>query len=201
MGLFDIFNKFRKIKREDVVEQIIAYSKEMEDLENSIMTNKDEINALYAKGKKEKDLQVREMLAQRIARKKKDQTVILKRIKFLEYNINVLENLKTAIDDQQFSKEKKNNPINKLLRNSKDLNDFLLKSQSEKKELESTLINATETFDEYASFDDENTEIYGTKTETSDILAQFEMDDSFEDEFGDDIAEDKEFGKELSNNE
>lgn len=201
MGLFDIFNKFRKIKREDVVEQIIAYSKEMEDLENSIMTNKDEINALYAKGRKEKDLQVREMLAQRISRKKKEQGVFLKRIKFLEYNINVLENLKQAIDDQQFSKEKKNNPINKLLRNSKDLNDFLLKSQSEKKELESTLINATETFDEYASFDDESTEIYGTKSETSDIMAQFEISDNFDDEFGEDIAEDNTFGKELTHNE
>ena len=139
------------------------------------------------------------MLAQRISRKKKDQGNILKRIKFLEYNINVLENLKQAIDDQQFAKDKKNNPINKLLRNSKDLNDFLLKSQAEKKELESTLINATETFDEYSSLDEDNSEIYGTKTETSDIMAQFELSDNFEDEFGEDVPEDNLFGKEMNN--
>ncbi len=201
MGFFDIFkrNKFNKIKREDVVEQIIKYSKELEEYENAIIVNKEEINALFTKGKKEKDLQVREMLAQKISRKKKEQGTILQKIKFLEYNINVLNNLKQAIDDQAFSKEKKNNPINKLLNNSKDLNDFLLKSHEGRQELESTLINATETFEEFESLSEENSEIYGTKTETSDIMAQFELDDNFDDELNIENEEKINKGKEMNN--
>lgn len=201
MGFFDIFkrNKFNKIKREDVVEQIIKYSKELEEYENAIIVNKEEINALFTKGKKEKDHQVREMLAQKISRKKKEQGTILQKIKFLEYNINVLNNLKQAIDDQAFSKEKKNNPINKLLNNSKDLNDFLLKSHEGRQELESTLINATETFEEFESLSEENSEIYGTKTETSDIMAQFELDDNFDDELSIENEEKINKGKEMNN--
>lgn len=191
-----LFNRVRKIKRSDVVDQIIAYEKEMEDLEDDILSTNNEIEDLFQRGKTEKNVQMRELLASKIAQKKKSITTKMKRIKFLQYNITILENLKVALDDMEFSKEKKNNPINDVLRHSKDLNDFLARSNANRNQLEQSLVSASATFDEYESLMDAETssgEIYGTNEKVSDIMAQFEMDsDLEEDEFEQSIGQSSE---------
>ncbi len=175
--MFYLFNRFRKIKREDVTDQIIKYESELSAIEKEVYEFGANIDKLYEKGKKEKNIQVRELIADKIIQSKKSLSGKINRIKFLQYNINVLENLKTAIDDMEFSKERKNNQLNKILRHSKDLNDFLIRSNACRNQLENTLIEANQTFEEFESMRDFNNDIYDFKEEASDVMAQFEMDD------------------------
>lgn len=175
--MFYLFNRFRKIKREDVTDQIIKYESELSVIEKEVYEFSANIDKLYEKGKKEKNIQVRELIADKIIQSKKSLSGKINRIKFLQYNINVLENLKTAIDDMEFSKERKNNQLNKILRHSKDLNDFLIRSNACRNQLENTLIEANQTFEEFESMRDFNNDIYDFKEEASDVMAQFEMDD------------------------
>lgn len=175
--MFYLFNRFRKIKREDVTDQIIKYESELSVIEKEVYEFSANIDKLYEKGKKEKNIQVRELVADKIIQSKKSLSGKINRIKFLQYNINVLENLKTAIDDMEFSKERKNNQLNKILRHSKDLNDFLIRSNACRNQLENTLIEANQTFEEFESMRDFNNDIYDFKEEASDVMAQFEMDD------------------------
>ncbi len=175
--MFYLFNRFRKIKREDVTDQIIKYESELSAIEKEVYEFSANIDKLYEKGKKEKNIQVRELIADKIIQSKKSLSGKINRIKFLQYNINVLENLKTAIDDMEFSKERKNNQLNKILRHSKDLNDFLIRSNACRNQLENTLIEANQTFEEFESMRDFNNDIYDFKEEASDVMAQFEMDD------------------------
>lgn len=175
--MFYLFNRFRKIKREDVTDQIIKYESELSAIEKEVYEFSANIDKLYEKGKKEKNIQVRELIADKIIQSKKSLSGKINRIKFLQYNINVLENLKTAIDDMEFSKERKNNQLNKILRHSKDLNDFLIRSNACRNQLENTLIEANHNFEEFESMRDFNNDIYDFKEEASDVMAQFEMDD------------------------
>ena len=179
-----LFNKFRKIKRTDVIDQIIQYQKELDELEHDVYTNSDRIKELYKKGSKESNLEIKELIANKILFEKKGISKKINRIKFLQYNVNVLENLKLVLDDMEFSKSKANAPLNKLLKNSKNLNDFLIKSNNCRNDLEQTLINTTNTFEEFDSMLDKDNEIYGNKEGTEDIMAQFELysDETFDDE-------------------
>ena len=47
-------NKFKKLKREDVVNAIIDQTKQQEDLENGILQKSEEVERLLERGRKEK---------------------------------------------------------------------------------------------------------------------------------------------------
>jgi hypothetical protein len=180
--MISFFNKYKKIDRKQVAERIVSYQTEIDETEKDILAASGEIKKLYALGAKEKDPQMRSILANKIMRSKRDIDTKMKRIKFLDYDVQVMEKLKQAIDDREFTKGKKNDPINKLLSRSKDLDDFLSQSAASRASLEGSLVNANNAFESVNEAFPGEEDIYDTKSEEKDIMAQFERSEDFADE-------------------
>ena len=58
-------NKFKKLKREDVVNAIIDQTKQQEDLENGILQKSEEVERLLERGRKEKNRDVKLLCAKK----------------------------------------------------------------------------------------------------------------------------------------
>lgn len=183
MGLFDIFkrNKFDKLKREDVVDSILALEKELGAIEDSIFTSKDKIDQMMARGKAEKDPDMRMFYAKKINTIKSERKTNIQRASYLTYNIQLLEKLKRAIDDNQFFANNSKMPLNQLLADQKQLAVFLNKALNTRVEAENVLTEADETFRTIEESYVENEEIYGVKQADNDLLAVFEADDMLSD--------------------
>ena len=63
------FLKYRKLKREDVIESIIKLEKEQEMIEDGIVEKEAEIKELLEKGKKEKSQDIKLLYAKKKKRK------------------------------------------------------------------------------------------------------------------------------------
>ncbi len=183
MGLFDIFkrNKFDKLKREDVVDSILALEKELGAIEDSIFSSKDKIDQMMARGKAEKDPDMRMFYAKKINTIKSERKTNIQRASYLTYNIQLLEKLKRAIDDNQFFANNSKMPLNQLLADQKQLAVFLNKALNTRVEAENVLTEADETFRTIEESYVENEEIYGVKQADNDLLAVFEADDMLSD--------------------
>lgn len=183
MGLFDIFkrNKFDKLKREDVVDSILSLEKELGAIEDSIFSSKDKIDQMMAKGKAEKDPDMRMFYAKKINTIKSERKTNIQRASYLTYNIQLLEKLKRAIDDNQFFANNSKMPLNQLLADQKQLAVFLNKALNTRVEAENVLTEADETFRTIEESYVENEEIYGVKQADNDLLAVFETDDMLSD--------------------
>ena len=183
MGLFDIFkrNKFDKLKREDVVDSILALEKELGAIEDSIFSSKDKIDQMMARGKAEKDPDMRMFYAKKINTIKSERKTNIQRASYLTYNIQLLEKLKRAIDDNQFFANNSKMPLNQLLADQKQLAVFLNKALNTRVEAENVLTEADETFRTIEESYVENEEIYGVKQADNDLLAVFETDDMLSD--------------------
>ncbi len=183
MGLFDIFkrNKFDKLKREDVVDSILSLEKELGAIEDSIFSSKDKIDQMMARGKAEKDPDMRMFYAKKINTIKSERKTNIQRASYLTYNIQLLEKLKRAIDDNQFFANNSKMPLNQLLADQKQLAVFLNKALNTRVEAENVLTEADETFRTIEESYVENEEIYGVKQADNDLLAVFETDDMLSD--------------------
>ena len=109
------FLKYRKLKREDVIESIIKLEKEQEMIEDGIVEKEAEIKELLEKGKKEKSQDIKLLYAKKINFLKTQKERDAKRGMFLLYNIDQLNKLKTAIEDKTFYGDVSKDKINKLL--------------------------------------------------------------------------------------
>lgn len=189
-------NKFNKIKRTEVVDKIIAFEKEREEIETSFLSQEKEIQSMYKKGYQEKNPQMRSFYANKIKRLKETNNNIIKRMQYLNYNISVMEKLKDAIDDQAFMKKNSEDTLVKLLGDAKSLTEFLSKSVTARKTAEDNLVGAHQVFTEMDQLYDKNEEIYGATEAEEDILAQFErgamLDQELDSEFEDNEYIDKE---------
>ena len=63
-------NKFKKLKREDVVNAIIDQTKQQEDLENGILQKSEEVERLLERGRKEKNRDVKLLCAKKVKDRK-----------------------------------------------------------------------------------------------------------------------------------
>ncbi len=118
-------NKFKKLKREDVVDAIIELSKQQEDLETGVLAKSDEVEKLLERGRKEKNRDIKLLCAKKVTSLRDEIKRDSKRAAFLLYNIKMLEKLKAAIDDNQFVKNTTKLPLNQLLSDQKALAQFL----------------------------------------------------------------------------
>jgi hypothetical protein len=167
-------NRFNKLKRTDIVNQIIEFESERDLIEKKMIEKSEVIQKLYVQGSQEKNIQTRQMLASKIKRLKQDGTVELKRLQFLNYNIQVLEKLKVSIDDAVFFKNSENKLINKALKDTKGLTDFLNKAYETRHQAEDTLIESNQIFDEYEESYRDISEIYSLSNEEDAILMEFD---------------------------
>ena len=97
------------------------------------------------------------------------------------YNIQLLEKLKRAIDDNQFFSKSSKTPLNQLLADQKGLAVFLNKALNTRINAEQVLTEADETFKTIEDSYVVNDEIYGEKKADAELLAIFETDDMLSD--------------------
>ena len=177
MGLLSFF-RFRKLKREDVVESIVKLEKQQQEIEDGIVDKEAHIQELLAKGKKEKSQEIRLMYAKQINYLKEQKTRDAKRGMYLTYNINMMNKLKDAMEDKEFFTTSSKIQLNKLLADQKGLAKYLNKALKVRIKEEDVLTNADETFNEVASMYEDNETIYGAGKTDDQLLAMFEESDA-----------------------
>lgn len=170
-------SKYDKLKREDVTDAILKLEQEQNRIDNDIESSKKQIAALMEKGKKETDKQIKLYYAKKINTIKANRERDIKRITYLMYNIQLLERLKTAIDDNQFFKTASKISLNNLLADQKGLAVFLNKTLQTKISAEDVLTSADETFNNIESSYVENETIYGVNKNDDELLAMFETEE------------------------
>jgi hypothetical protein len=175
-------NKFKKLKREDVVAAIV----ELENREAAIVASDEkkqiEIDQLKTKGKAETDRSRRLFYAKKISSLESERAANLKRAEFLLYNIKQLRRLKDAVEDKEFIEGVGAVPLNDLLGDPAGLSAFLNKALSSKMLAEQNLVGAEDVFDDVDAQYEPEEKIYGVSQSDDELLAIFEQSDITEDE-------------------
>ncbi len=186
-------NKFKKLKREDVVDAIIQLGKQQDDLENGIMQKSEEVEKLMERGRKEKNRDIKLLCAKKVSSLQDEIKRDTKRAAFLLYNVKLLEKLKAAIDDNQFVENTSKLSLNKLLSDQKALAQFLESAIATRTAAEDSLVEADRLFESYEqAAQSEDGPIYSASKSDDELLAMFEMQDQLdsEAEFDSDFAKD-----------
>ena len=175
-------SKYDKLKREDVVDAICKLEREAGMIEESIMTAQNKIDDFTKKGKAETSRDVRLFYAKKINSIKAERAQNVQRATYLMYNIQLLEKLKRAIDDNQFFKNTSKISLGSLLGDQKGLAQFLNKTLNTRIDAEQVLTDADETFKEIEETYEPNQAIYGIQDQDDALLAMFETEEMLNDE-------------------
>lgn len=176
-------NKFKKLKREEVVDAIITLTKQQEDLEKGILTKSDDVNTLMERGRKEKNRDIKLLCAKKVNSLQEEIKRDSKRAAFLLYNVKMLEKLKAAIDDNQFVENTSKLPLNKLLGDQKALAQFLQDSIQNRTTAENTLLDADQMFESYEkAAEADASPIYSANRSDDELLAMFELQEQLDSE-------------------
>lgn len=176
-------NKFKKLKREDVVDAIIDQTKQQEDLENGILAKSEEVERFMERGRREKNRDVKLLCAKKVNSLQDEIKRDTRRAAFLLYNVKLLEKLKAAIDDNRFIENTTKLPLNKLLCDQKALAQFLESSVQNRTAAENALVGADELFDAYEqAADADASPIYSVSKSDDELLAMFEMQEQLDSE-------------------
>ena len=176
-------NKFKKLKREEVVDAIIELTKQQEDLENGVLTKSEEVDKLLERGKQEKNRDIKLLCAKKVTSLREEIKRDTNRAAYLLYNIKLMEKLKAAIDDNQFVNNTTKLPLNKLLGDQKALSAFLQDAIQNRTSAEEALVSADQMFDTYEqSANADTSPIYSANKSDDELLAMFEMQDQLDSE-------------------
>lgn len=175
-------SKYDKLTREEVVEAICQLEKEANSIEEEIMSSQKKIDDLTEKGKKETSRDIRLFYAKKINSIKAERAQNVQRAMYLLYNIQLLNKLKRAIDDNQFFAKTSKMSLGSLLGDQKGLAKFLNKTLNTRLSAEQVLTDADETFKEIEESYDKNESIYGIHEEDDVLLAMFETEEMLDDE-------------------
>lgn len=173
-------NKYDKLTREEVVEAICKLEKESSNISTQISAAQNTIQALKQKGRQETSRDMRLYYAKKINAIKNERQQNIRRDMFLMYNINLLNKLKSAIDDNQFFAKTSKISLGNLLGDQKGLAKFLNKTLNTRVAAENVLTEADDTFKQIEEMYDENEKIYGVSTEDDELLATFEEEDDMD---------------------
>ena len=175
-------SKYDKLTREETVDAICKLEKELQGIEGELDAKQKQIDDFMLKGKNEKDRQKKLFYAKRINMLKAEQEQSMQRSMYLMYNIQLLNKLKTAIDDNQFFKNTANVSLGALLADQKGLAKFLNKTLNTRVKAEEVLTSADETFKDIEEMYDKNEAIYGINKADDALLAMFETEEMVESE-------------------
>ena len=170
-------SKYDKLTREEVADAICSLEMESKDIEDGLIQKKRKIDELMEKGKKEKDRDIQLFYAKKINSLKAERQEDVKRGMYLLYNIQLLEKLKRAIDDNQFFKNTAKQSLGNLLADQKGLAKFLNKTLNTKIRAEDVLTEADETFRTVEEAYEQNDSIYGMNKDDNALLAMFETEE------------------------
>ncbi|MGN0565506.1 MAG: hypothetical protein ACI4IU_02315 [Candidatus Limousia pullorum] len=175
-------NKYEKLTREEVVDSICKLEKELQGIEESLVEKQKQVDDFMVKGKKEIDRQVKLFYAKRINSLKSEKEQCVQRAMYLMYNIQLLNKLKNAIDDNQFFKNTSKVSLGDLLADQKGLAAFLNKALNTRVAAEDVLTSADETFRNMEEAYEKNESIYGMNQDDDALLSMFETEDMVESE-------------------
>ena len=175
-------SKYDKLTREEVVSAICKLEQAAQEIEDGLATKQKQIDELMAKGKAEKSKDVKLFYAKKINALKTERENSVQRAMYLMYNVQLLQKLKTAIDDNQFFKNTSNVSLGNLLADQKGLAKFLNKTLGTRVAAEDVLTTADETFRAVEEAYEKNDTIYGMSSQDDALLAMFETEEQVEDE-------------------
>lgn len=179
MGLFG--NKFKKIKRGDVVDAIVELEKAQQNEISAIGEREKEIEKLMEQGRRTKDRNLQLALAKRINMLKAENANTAKRIQYLNANAQALNQLKTSLDDESFIVNNSKMPLNKLLSDPGQLRKFLNSVTLKKQRSENVLGEALDVFNEAEENYIPDERIYGINESDDALLSMFEEQNSMDD--------------------
>ena len=179
MGLFG--NKFKKIKRGDVVDAIVELEKAQQNEISAIGEREKEIEKLMEQGRRTKDRNFQLALAKRINMLKAENANTAKRIQYLNANTQALNQLKTSLDDESFIVNNSKMPLNKLLSDPGQLRKFLNSVTLKKQRSENVLGEALDVFNEAEENYIPDERIYGINESDDALLSMFEEQNSTDD--------------------
>lgn len=175
-------SKYDKLKREDVVDAICELEKQSQGIENGLIEKQKQIDELTVKGRKETNREVRLFYAKKITSLKAEREQDVRRAMYILYNIQLLQKLKSAIDDNRFFKNTAKVSLGNLLGDQKGLAAFLNKALNTRVSAEDVLTSADETFRSVEESYEKNDAIYGESRDDDALLAMFETADMVADE-------------------
>ena len=177
-------SKYDKLTREEVVDCICKLEKELQSIESELVEKQKQAADLKAKGIKESDREVKLFYAKRINALKVDREQSVRRAMYLIYNIQLMNKLKAAIDDNVFFKKSSGISLGNLLSDQKGLAKFLNKTLNTRVKAEDVLTSADETFKNVEEAYEKNDSIYGMNSQDDALLAMFETEEALNDEQG-----------------
>lgn len=175
-------SKFQKLTREDVVDSICKLEKESADLEAGLDDKQKKIDELLQKGRKETSRDLKLLWAKRVNALKAEREQDIQRIMYLMYNVQMLQKLKRAIDDNQFFAKTSKQSLSGLLGDQKGLARFLNQALNTRVSAENVLTSADDTFRLIEESYEPSKEIYGAGKEDDALLAMFETEEQIADE-------------------
>ena len=170
-------SKFDKLTREEVVDAICKLEQESQSIEDGLGAKQQQIDELMKKGKAEKSKDVKLFYAKKINALKTEREQSVQRAMYLMYNTQLLQKLKTAIDDNQFFKNTSKVSLGNLLADQKGLAKFLNKTLGTRVAAEDVLTSADETFRAVEDAYEKNESIYGMSSQDDELLAMFETEE------------------------
>ena len=173
-------SKYDKLTREEVVEAICKLEQEAKEIEEGLGAKQKQIDELMVKGRTEKSKDVKLYFAKKINALKAEREQSVQRAMYLMYNIQLLQKLKTAIDDNQFFKNTAKTSLGNLLADQKGLAKFLNSALGTRVAAEDVLTSADETFRAVEEAYEKNDSIYGMNSQDDELLAMFETEDQVE---------------------
>lgn len=175
-------SKYDKLTREETVDAICKLEKELQSIEDGLVEKQKQIDDLMAKGKKEVNREIKLFYAKRINSLKAEREQSVQRAMYLMYNIQLLNKLKSAIDDNQFFKNSSKVSLGNLLADQKGLAKFLNKTLNTRVKAEDVLTSADETFKAVEDAYEKNETIYGMNSQDDALLAMFETEEMVDEE-------------------
>lgn len=167
-------NKFRKLKRDDVVNSIVSLNEQLNQIEEKLRISEQSIKQLMLKGQHEPSREIKLFHAKRIIQLQQEKIDISKRGMYLLYNIKLMSKLKDAIDNQEFIKVSSKTSLTDLLSDQKNLANFLNRALNVRIKQEEILTSADTVFTEVSSSYLESQDIYQSSQDDETLLAMFE---------------------------
>ena len=175
-------SKYDKLTREEVVKAICELDQQSTEIEDGLLSGQKQIDDMMAKGKAEKDKSLKLLYAKKINALKAEREQSVQRDMYIMYNIQMLQKLKNAIDDNKFFKNTSKASLGNLLADQKGLAKFLNKTLNTRVAAEDVLTSADETFKGIEEAYDVNQTIYGMNEQDNALLAMFEEEEQVADE-------------------
>ncbi len=171
-------SKYDKLTREQVVEAICTLEGELGGIEEELSAKQKQADEFLAKGRAESNREIKLFYAKRVNAVRAEREQSVRRAMYLMYNIQLLNKLKAAIDDNRFFRNAGKVSLGNLLSDQRGLAKFLNKTLGTRVAAEDVLTSADETFRSVEEAYDPNAAIYGKNESDDELLAMFEAEEA-----------------------